>query len=248
MKRAVKRVDASRPGAMVFAVDTHAERPHVVLTYDDGPEPGGTDAVLEALADTKATATFFVLLSRTRRYPQLLADTVAAGHEIALHGVDHQRLTLLDPSDVARRTTDARHELEDTIGRAVRWFRPPYGGQSPATWRAICDTGLTPVGWNVGCRDWVDLPNDVRLAQARAMDKGAIIMAHDGFAAGLDAADDGPAPHVDRGELSRELISVCTEKGFLCRSLEQALESGEPARRVWLDPSLLDRVKSRVGL
>ena len=236
----------------MFAVDTHAERPHVVLTYDDGPEPGGTDAVLEVLAETKSTATFFVLLSRTRRYPQLLAETVAAGHEIALHGVDHRRLTLLDPSEVARRTTDARHELEDTIGRAVRWFRPPYGGQSPATWQAICDTGLTPVGWNVGCRDWVDLPNDIRLAEARAMNTGAIIMAHDGFAAGLDAADDGPVPHVDRGGLTRELISVCTEKGFLARSLEQALEFGEPARRVWLDPSFLDKVKShiqaRVGL
>jgi hypothetical protein len=108
------------------------------------------------------------------------------------------------------------------------------------------------VGWNVGCRDWVDLPNDIRLAEARAMDKGAIIMAHDGFAAGLDAADDGPVPHVDRGGLTRELISVCTEKGFRCRSLEQALESGEPARRVWLDPTRLGRVKSaiqsRVGL
>jgi peptidoglycan/xylan/chitin deacetylase (PgdA/CDA1 family) len=122
--------EAQIPGESVYAVEPGAGERPVVLTYDDGPEPGGTDAVLKVLAGHGVTATFFVLLSRTRRYPGLLSEVLAAGHEIGLHGVDHQRLTTLDPAHVAQRTADARHELEDTIGREVRWFRPPYGGQS----------------------------------------------------------------------------------------------------------------------
>ena len=172
------------------------QRP-VVLTYDDGPEPGGTDVVLKVLAEHGVTATFFVLLSRTRRYPGLLSEVLAAGHEIGLHGVDHQRLTTLDPAHVAQRTADARHELEDTIGREVRWFRPPYGGQSIGTWQAICGTGLTPVVWTADLRDWMEITDDERLSGVRELTQpGAIILAHDGFATAADGASGRrPAAH-----------------------------------------------------
>ena len=53
----------------------------IVLTYDDGPDPAGTDRILEALARHDATATFFVLVTRARRYGSLLAEVVSAGHE-----------------------------------------------------------------------------------------------------------------------------------------------------------------------
>ena len=78
--------------------------PHVVLTYDDGPDPVGTPAVLTALADFDATATFFVLVHRVRGYPALLDEIMAAGHEIALHGHDHTRLTTLTPTEAGART------------------------------------------------------------------------------------------------------------------------------------------------
>ena len=57
-----------------------------VLTYDDGPDPRYTPGILEALRDFNATATFFVLLSKVDRNPNLLREVKAAGHEIALHG------------------------------------------------------------------------------------------------------------------------------------------------------------------
>jgi peptidoglycan/xylan/chitin deacetylase (PgdA/CDA1 family) len=227
---------AQPPGASVWAVEPGAGERPVVLTYDDGPEPGGTDAVLEVLAGHGVTATFFVLLSRTRRYPGLLSEMLAAGHEIGLHGVDHQRLTTLDPVHVAQRTADARHELEDTIGREVRWFRPPYGGQSAETWRAICGTGLTPVVWTTDLRDWTDITDEERLSGVRELTRpGAIILAHDGFATAADGARDGDPPRVDRGRLSQGLIGICQAKECTPGSLGQALAAGQPATRVWLD-------------
>ena len=73
----------------------------------------------------RTTPTFFVLVPRARRQRGLLGEIVAAGHEIALHGIDHRPLTQFSPADVRRRTEDGRAELEDLIGMTVRWFRPP---------------------------------------------------------------------------------------------------------------------------
>ena len=122
----------SRPVGSLRAVRTN--HPHVVLTYDDGPDPDGTPRILTALDRHDATATFFVLVPRARRHRELLGEIAAAGHEIALHGIDHRRLTQFPPAEVHRRTADGRRELEDLIGTTVRWFRPPYGIQRPRTW------------------------------------------------------------------------------------------------------------------
>ena len=221
-------------GSSIVAVDTDGGPPNVVLTYDDGPQPGGTDAVLSALSDAGASATFFVLLSRVRRYPSLLLEALAEGHEIALHGPDHKRLTDLDPADVAARTLAAKRELEDVTGRVVRWFRPPYGSQSFASWSAVAEAGLTTVLWSADFCDWRDdVPDDVRLRPAHAMtEPGSVLLLHDGFATDIDGVDDGPPPRIDRGALTRSIIDVCKAKGFMCSSLAEALRAGSAVNRV----------------
>ncbi|MFQ1003618.1 polysaccharide deacetylase family protein [Modestobacter sp. SSW1-42] len=213
----------------VVAVRTSA--PHVVLTFDDGPEPGGTDRVLTALAERGATATFFVLLGRVRRHPQLLADVVAAGHEIGLHGVDHRALTDLSSAEVTRRTADGRAELEDRTGRPVRWSRPPYGRQTVRTWRAVTRAGLTPVLWGPTTWDWRDISTEERRRAAqRGIGRGAIVLAHDGFAGPADGVDDGPAPILDRGELIGAVLDDYAAQGLVARSLGDALVTGELVR------------------
>lgn len=159
----------------------------------------------------------------------------AAGHEIGLHGVDHQRLTTLGPGVVERRTADAKQELQDALGRPVRWFRPPYGSQSPATWHAVIAAGLTPVLWTITLKDWLDVPAQERLDAASAItEPGAILLGHDGYASLDDGADDGPAPQFDRGELTRRLLDLYDRMDLAGCSLGQALTSGTPISRIWL--------------
>lgn len=220
-------------GSSICAVDLHGDARHVILTYDDGPQPGDTEAVLAALAAHGATATFFVLLTRVRRHPALFAEVVAAGHEIGLHGVDHQRLTTVAPSSLASRTTDARAELEDTLGRPVTWFRPPYGDQSEASWHAVTDAGMTPVMWSATLRDWLDTTTEDRLTSATTTGPGTILLAHDGYAALADGVDDGPAPDFDRGRLATLLLDRYAASGVTGTSMSRALECGTAVKRVW---------------
>ncbi|HEX5117382.1 MAG TPA: polysaccharide deacetylase family protein [Pseudonocardiaceae bacterium] len=205
----------------------------VVLTYDDGPQPGGTDKVLAALAEYGSTATFFLLVGRARRHPALLREIVDAGHEIALHGVDHVRLTTLSPAVVRRRTRDGRRELEDLAGRPVRWFRPPYGAQHPSTWAAIRSVGLESVVWSSDVADWQDDPVDAIAARSAAVGTGSVLLMHDGYADSFDGVDDGPAPGFDRGDLSRRVLGSLGERGLATSSLRDALAAGSAVRGAW---------------
>ncbi|MFD7707537.1 polysaccharide deacetylase family protein [Streptomyces sp. NPDC059786] len=205
--------------------------PHIVLTYDDGPDPEGTERVLAALAEHGATATFFLLLSRARRYRSFLSRLLESEHEIGLHGPDHRRLTSLPYAEVRQRTSDAKRELEDMSGREVRWFRPPYGAQTRTTWRAVTDIGLEPVLWGPEFRDWKDTPLDEHVAHARVgAVAGAIVLAHDGFAGPEDGVDDGAAPTFDRGLLTRRVLDAYREIGLHGRSLSSVLAHGTPLR------------------
>jgi peptidoglycan/xylan/chitin deacetylase (PgdA/CDA1 family) len=219
----------TRPVGTVRSVTTR--QPHLVLTYDDGPDPAATPGVLASLAEFGATATFFVLVPRARGNRRLLEETLAAGHEVALHGIDHTRLTSYSAAEVHRRTGDGRAELEDLIGRRVRWFRAPYGALLPQLWAAVRAAGLTPVGWGPTPGDWRSLPES-RLA-TDALDgcsTGGILLAHDGFAGPSDGVDDGPPPDIDRGKLASLMLAGLRDRGLSGRSLGDSVASGGRTR------------------
>ncbi len=231
-RRSVRRGAGTVLGS---AVEVRTGAPDVVLTFDDGPEPGGTDRVLAALAETGAGATFFVLLTRVRRYRSLLDEVVAAGHEVALHGVDHRALPTLPPEEVGRLVRAGRAELEDAVGRQVRWYRPPYGRQTMRNWRAVTAAGMLPVLWGPTTWDWrSDVSDAERVDRSvQGVVRGSIVLAHDGFAGPEDGACDGPPPAVERGELVRSVLEGYADRGLQARSLGAALAAGTLVRETW---------------
>lgn len=231
-RRVVKSAVRPLAGVVGSVTAVRTGAPHVVLTFDDGPEPGGTDRVLAALAERGATATFFVLLTRVRRYRSLFEEVVAAGHEIALHGIDHRPLPPLGAREVRRRTSAGKAELEDALGGAVRWFRPPYGRQTVSTWFAVRAAGLQPVLWGPSTLDWCDVAAADRRTGVRGAARGSIVLAHDGFAGRLDGVDDGPAPVLDRGELIAGVLNDLATRGLTARSLGAVLAEGRPVRTI----------------
>jgi peptidoglycan/xylan/chitin deacetylase (PgdA/CDA1 family) len=129
-------------------------RGQLALTFDDGPHPQATPAILDVLDRLGWRATFFVLGTQVRRYPGIAADTVARGHELALHGDEHRYLITRSP----RAARDDLHRAYDTVaevtGVAPLWWRPPYGVLSGPALVAAGSLGLRAVLWSAWGRDW----------------------------------------------------------------------------------------------
>jgi peptidoglycan/xylan/chitin deacetylase (PgdA/CDA1 family) len=95
----------------------------VVLTFDDGPWPGNTPAVLKALADECTTGIFFEIGKHATYYPEIAKQVYAAGHTIGSHTWSHA--TLVNK----KLTEDQRKEEIEKGVSAVKWA---LGGVSPA--------------------------------------------------------------------------------------------------------------------
>src|SRR5687767_1580016 len=74
-------------------------RGEIILTFDDGPLPGTTPAILDALAKECVQATFFMIGKRAEAHPDIAARIREAGHSIGSHGYTHRELNGLAPEE-----------------------------------------------------------------------------------------------------------------------------------------------------
>lgn len=209
--------------------------PLVILTLDDGPDPHWTPRVLDVLAARGAKATFFVLLTRTRAHPEIVRRILDEGHQIALHGADHQHLSSLPEAELRSILQSGRHELEELTERPIRWYRPPYGALTVSTWKAVRAVGLTPVLWTTSILDGSDATHEERLARAtRDIAGGAIVLAHDSRADAHDGVDDPAITPFDRSALIADVLDAYAERGLRSVTLDQAMRHGRARRRMIL--------------
>jgi peptidoglycan/xylan/chitin deacetylase (PgdA/CDA1 family) len=155
--------------------------PGVALTFDDGPHPDGTPAVLGALERAGARATFFLVGEQVRRHPALAREIVAAGHAVALHGDRHRCQLRLTPRALDDDLDRVAATVADATGSAPALYRPPYGVFSIAglgllrrrAWR-----GLLWSRW--GC-DWRAriAPEAIARRATRDLGPGDVILLHD---------------------------------------------------------------------
>jgi peptidoglycan/xylan/chitin deacetylase (PgdA/CDA1 family) len=153
----------------------------VALTFDDGPHPEGTPAVLEILAGAGATASFFLVGEQVARRPDLVARIAAAGHLVGLHGYRHRLQLRMRPAEVREDITRGLAAIADATGAAPGWHRPPYGIYSPAGLAAVREAALAPLLWSRWGKDWRRFTTPDRIA-ARATGEVAardVILLHD---------------------------------------------------------------------
>ena len=78
----------------------------VVLTFDDGPWPGNTPAVLKALADECTKGVFFAIGKHATYHPEILKQVAAAGHTVGAHTWSHANLNCEEDDGPARQGRD----------------------------------------------------------------------------------------------------------------------------------------------
>jgi peptidoglycan-N-acetylglucosamine deacetylase len=178
----------------------------IALTFDDGPDPEWTPLVLDALANVRAHATFFVVAPRARHFPSLLARMREEGHDVGFHCTEHVRHDAMSPDEIEA-------DVESGLGAIecpLRLWRTPWGVVTPATVEVARKHGLTLVGWTTDTEDWRGDPPGEMLARVnRGISPQAIVLMHDGIGPG--ATRDGCAMTVD---VISPLISLARSRGL----------------------------------
>jgi peptidoglycan/xylan/chitin deacetylase (PgdA/CDA1 family) len=153
----------------------------VALTFDDGPHPEGTPAVLEQLREAGAKATFFLAGEQVERRPALVGEIVAAGHRAELHCHRHRNQLRLAPRSLLDDCERARAAIEEAGGQAVADYRPPYGIFSASGLRAVRRRGWRPVLWSRWGRDWDAGATAASIARrsTASVRAGDILLLHD---------------------------------------------------------------------
>jgi peptidoglycan/xylan/chitin deacetylase (PgdA/CDA1 family) len=163
----------------------------ISLTFDNGPEPGVTDVVLDTLAPREIRAAFFVVGSKLERDESLRCARRAAseGHRVGNHSYHHREpLGVLDPAASRAEITRTQALLDGFV--TERLFRP-VGGEgregalgdqllSPAARDLLIAERFTVVLWNVVPRDW-ERPRawvDIALEACRQTEH-AVLVVHD---------------------------------------------------------------------
>ena len=129
-------------------------RDAVLLTFDDGPHPEGTPAVLDVLRRYDVRGLFFVVGSRVHRAPQLLRRIVDDGHIIGNHSFAHPLDHQFGMFRYYRDVEQCQTVIERFTGVKPTLFRPPLGHLSPASILVPRLAGLTTVLWTVDSDDW----------------------------------------------------------------------------------------------
>ncbi len=175
--------------ALLGVADRTLDGTGVALTFDDGPHPQGTPAVLSILAARGARATFFLVGEQVARDPSLAAEIVASGHRVGLHCDRHRNLLRLGPraswEDIAR----ARARIEGATGAEIKLYRPPYGVFNAAALAIAHARGWRPLLWTHWGRDWearATAESITRCLTGPGLGPGSVLLAHD--------ADDYSAP------------------------------------------------------
>ncbi|WP_249011950.1 polysaccharide deacetylase family protein [Conexibacter sp. DBS9H8] len=161
------------PSAHRLGVATRTAASGIAITFDDGPHPEGTPAILDVLAAHGACATFFVVGEQVRRRPALLARMRAEGHGIALHGDRHLLQTRRRGRALERDYARGIAAIEDAIGIRPLRHRPPYGIYSPAGLVHARAHGLAPLLWSAWGKDWRRLSTPERIAANALQGTGA---------------------------------------------------------------------------
>ena len=196
---------------LISALDNNPSRHTVALTYDDGPSPRNTPALLDVLAQHEARATFFLIGEHVRKYPELARRIASAGHVLGNHTSMHPNLARKSPARVRQELTSCQTTLQEIIGVTPVLFRPPYGGRRPDVLSTARSLGLTPVMWNVSGHDWEPIGTtgihghvDAGIAHQRRRRVCSNILFHD-------------ASHLDGAELSSRADTIAVTRALLAR-------------------------------
>ncbi|HEX6719649.1 MAG TPA: glycosyltransferase [Pyrinomonadaceae bacterium] len=178
-----------------YVVQRTGDRPGMLaLTFDDGPDPRWTPAILDILKQENVPATFFIIGKNGQAYPDLMRRVVDEGHEIGNHSFTHPNLGEIPLSLTELELNATQRLIESVVGRSTVLFRPPFFGDAEADKPQEVEPALVAqnlgyimVGVRIDPDDWqlpVTADQIVQRTIERATDtnpetRGEVVLLHD---------------------------------------------------------------------
>ena len=189
-----------------------------VLSFDDGPYPVTTPALLEQLHVLKVPAVFFLIGDDVTRQPAIARRVARAGMEVENHSLTHPEVTTLSLAGQIREIAGGEMAIQRVTGVQTSYFRPPHGNYDAGTIVAAQLVGQTVALWDVDPGDWRTLTADqiVDLCEKQAH-APAIILLHSGKEATIEALP--------------RIVAAYRRAGFTFVTLAQ-LRSGMPLEEI----------------
>ncbi|MGW2958370.1 glycosyltransferase [Streptomyces sp. NPDC001220] len=195
---------------------------HLVLTFDDGPDPTWTPKVLDVLKKHHAHAVFFVTGTMTSRYPQLVRRMVAEGHEVGVHTFSHPDLSYQSRKRIDWELSQTQLAVTGAAGIRTSLFRPPYSSFADAM-----DDRSWPVTRYIGSRGYITVVNNTDSEDWRKPGVAAIVRnatPHDGKGAIVLMHDSGGDRHQTVQALDR-FVPLLQHRGYTFGNLTEALNA-----------------------
>ena len=158
----------------------------VALTYDDGPNPVHTNAILDVLEQYDARATFFDLGYLVEKYPDVVKREAALGCEVSSHSWDHKNFNKLTDDIIVADVKQTDAIFQKVLGRSPASFRPPYGNCNDHVKTLI---PLPIYLWSVDTLDWKTRNADAIMQEVKKIGDldGKVILLHGIYASTAEA-------------------------------------------------------------
>jgi peptidoglycan/xylan/chitin deacetylase (PgdA/CDA1 family) len=198
----------------------------VALTYDDGPNPPYTTAILRVLREENVHVTFFVVGRAAAAYPAVVREEYADGNAIGNHTWEHEHLIVRTPEQIDDSLARTDAAVYAATGSHTTLLRPPFGARDWLVLHEARRLGYTPVMWSVPLADDWEYPPAAAIAQRilRHVSDGAIMVLHDGNRGEICTAKD--AHDCDRSAdvvATRTIVETLKREGYRFVTIPQLL-------------------------
>lgn len=200
----------------VYNVDT--EEKVLSISFDAAWGSAHTEGILDILDQYDVKTTFFLVGFWAEKYPDLVAELVARGHEIGNHSATHPHMAQLSQAQIREELRKCSELVRSITGVPTTLFRPPYGEYNDDVVRVSREEGYECVQWNVDSLDWKNLGvQDMITKCTRDVNPGDIVLFHNDSKYILDALP--------------RILEYYTQAGYKIVPVSQLLLTGN----TWID-------------
>lgn len=152
----------------------------IFLTFDDGPHPQATAAILDMLRQHSVRATFFVSGKNIRGNEPLIQRIASEGHSIGIHAFHHSRALALSKERTKSEILETQNLLSSLVRQKIRLFRPPFGFFSWKTIEAARELNYVLIMWSCLTGDFRPWSEEKIVSTAtHRLTHGSILVFHD---------------------------------------------------------------------